>query len=515
MSTSRSVLRSTSLLLAAGLSIAVLSTTPVQAQPVPSAGASTTAAPAAVPGTNDKGGAGQGSPSFGKGQGADGSSAALQTAGPAISRSTALARAAAWVPLGLNYSWTTYHDGYRQDCSGYVSMAWKLGTPGLDTTSFVPAGVASWIGKGDLKPGDALLNDAAGASGHIVLFDHWTDGGQNSYVGYEFTGTGVHHRVIPYPYFSGYGTYKPVRNNSIVDDAPPANNWQSKPLISAAATGTTDRVNLIGSDGALYSTNGDYSGPGWDNKWFRLDGSGLKALTSVTLGNKVITFALGGTGKVYSKSADYSAGSWSDGWVEVPGGAAGATALTATLIGSTVHLAIVGADGALYSTNGDYSGPGWDNKWFRLDGSGLRGLTSIALGNKMIVFALGETGKVYSKGADYTAGSWSPGWDEVPGGAAGAKGITASVTGSTVHLEIIGSDDALYNTDGDYSGPGWSNIWTRIASNPMKSLTSAVSNNVMHVYGVGTDNRVYSIGADYNAGSWSSWGAVPGDAVSG
>ncbi|MFB7477091.1 hypothetical protein [Kitasatospora sp. NPDC056184] len=159
----------------------------------------------------DKGGAGQGKSAA--------AAARLTAAGPQISRSQAIQRASSWVGKGLEYNWYRTYQGYRTDCSGYVSMAWNLGTPGLTTPDFVPSGVASWINKSQLKPGDALLNDAAGASGHIVLFGGWTDSSQTAYSGYEFTGSGVHHRTIPYPYFPGYGTFKPVRNNSIVDDA--------------------------------------------------------------------------------------------------------------------------------------------------------------------------------------------------------------------------------------------------------------------------------------------------------
>ncbi|MFI0167602.1 hypothetical protein [Streptomyces sp. NPDC017095] len=199
MSTTR-VLHRALVAAAATLTVGIAATRPALAAPGD--------APSAAVPAKDKGGAGQRRSAL----------TARFAAAPALTRAEVIDRAASWVGLGLDYSWTKTYQGYRQDCSGYVSMAWDLDTPGLDTTSFVPSGVASWIGKEDLKPGDALLNDAAGASGHIVLFDGWTDSAHTSYSGYEFTGTGVHHRTIPYPYFSGYGTFKPVRNNSVVDD---------------------------------------------------------------------------------------------------------------------------------------------------------------------------------------------------------------------------------------------------------------------------------------------------------
>ncbi|MET9693199.1 hypothetical protein ABZY81_32950 [Streptomyces sp. NPDC006514] len=141
----------------------------------------------------DKGGAGQGAPV----------APSQAAAGPSITRSEVIKRAAPWVGIGLQYSWNNTYQGYRTDCSGFASMAWRLGTPGLDTTSFVPAGVASWIGKSDLKPGDALLNDAAGANGHIVVFGGWVNSARTSYRGYEFTGSGMHYREIPLPLLLG------------------------------------------------------------------------------------------------------------------------------------------------------------------------------------------------------------------------------------------------------------------------------------------------------------------------
>lgn len=47
-----------------------------------------------------------------------------------ISRDEVISRAQDWVNRRIPYSQTQYTDGYRQDCSGYVSMAWKSSTSG-------------------------------------------------------------------------------------------------------------------------------------------------------------------------------------------------------------------------------------------------------------------------------------------------------------------------------------------------------------------------------------------------
>ncbi|MFG2734288.1 hypothetical protein ACGFX7_05655 [Streptomyces harbinensis] len=242
----------------AGTAVALLLTGGLAAAPAFASGDDVPPSAAAIAAI-DKGGAGQGAP-------AEFSTFAV---GPQITRTEVINRAANWVGRGLQYSWTNTYQGYRTDCSGYVSMAWKLGTPGLDTTSFVPRGYASWISKDALKPGDALLNDAAGASGHIVLFAGWTDASKSAYRGYEFTGSGVHYRTIPYPYYSGYGTFRPVRNNSIVDDVTPPAPVDPGPDNVGIYRPSTSEFHLRKDDGSLlkikWGTTGDIPVSGnWD-----------------------------------------------------------------------------------------------------------------------------------------------------------------------------------------------------------------------------------------------------------
>ncbi|MGF1343334.1 FG-GAP-like repeat-containing protein [Streptomyces flavovirens] len=199
---------------------AVLSTVVFGAAAAASVPAGTTAAPMtdspqkSDPGTGRFGGQGAVTPRQDEG------ARSRATADSPVTRSEALKRAASWVGKGLPYNQGAYHDGYRTDCSGYVSMAWGLSSSQA-TNTFVPNGYGEWISKDDLKPGDALNNDSAGNSGHIALFEKWENSAHTSYTGYEFTGSGVHHRSIPYPYYSGYGTFKPMRYKKIVDDSAP------------------------------------------------------------------------------------------------------------------------------------------------------------------------------------------------------------------------------------------------------------------------------------------------------
>jgi hypothetical protein len=134
--------------------------------------------------------------------------------GGTVSGATAAARAKVWTDKHLSYSMTHTYNGYRKDCSGLVSMAWGLAKPGATTSSMPRYG--HYISKSSLKRGDAVLNSNAGAIGHVVLFDKWANSIHTKYWVYEESGSGgAQHHVIPYPYYSGHGTFKPFRYSGL------------------------------------------------------------------------------------------------------------------------------------------------------------------------------------------------------------------------------------------------------------------------------------------------------------
>ncbi|KAL0228165.1 hypothetical protein RCL1_004308 [Eukaryota sp. TZLM3-RCL] len=127
-----------------------------------------------------------------------------------VARSTIMSRAQHWVDLHIPYSQSKTYDGYRTDCSGFVSMSWLLSKPGATTRTLM--NYAHSISKNNLQPGDALLN----AGSHVVLFGGWANANKSEYYGLEESGSkGTVKRVIPYPYWSGYGTYSPIRLNNV------------------------------------------------------------------------------------------------------------------------------------------------------------------------------------------------------------------------------------------------------------------------------------------------------------
>jgi len=128
-----------------------------------------------------------------------------------VGRSTMIKRAQNWVDHHVPYSQSGTYEGYRTDCSGYASMAWGLGKPGLTTRTL--GGVSHKISKNDLKEGDVLLNVAE----HVVIFGGWSDSSRSHYIAYEETrpGVGTVKRVTPYPYWYSTNAFIPYRYNSV------------------------------------------------------------------------------------------------------------------------------------------------------------------------------------------------------------------------------------------------------------------------------------------------------------
>jgi hypothetical protein len=139
----------------------------------------------------------------------------------AITRTEIIDRARTWVAAKVPYSMTAYwSDGYRQDCSGYVSMAWKL--PGNEWTGSL-AQYADPIAKEELQPGDILLfhNAADPEKGsHVTVFGGWTDATHRSYLAYEQTRPHTRRQSTPYAYWSDSDRYVPYRYKGVTTEEP-------------------------------------------------------------------------------------------------------------------------------------------------------------------------------------------------------------------------------------------------------------------------------------------------------
>ena len=89
----------------------------------------------------------------------------------AIERSDAVDRGQSWVDAQVYYSQSKYYDGYRRDCSGFVSMCWDTGKSYTTRTIHE---VSDEVPIDDLRKGDAVLTP-----GHVVLFVEWVDEGES------------------------------------------------------------------------------------------------------------------------------------------------------------------------------------------------------------------------------------------------------------------------------------------------------------------------------------------------
>ncbi|MDN3023504.1 peptidoglycan-binding protein [Streptomyces sp. S.PB5] len=149
---------------------------------------------------------------------------ALSTmAAATLSPDTMINRARTWltadngapVPYSMERTWK---DGYRQDCSGYVSMALGLGAPGLNTVGLADPrnGVTTRLSSmSQLKMGDLLIDYSTtdGDFRHVVIFEKWADTSHSAYWAYEQRGTyGTTHRQLSYGIGSdNYDPFRPVK----------------------------------------------------------------------------------------------------------------------------------------------------------------------------------------------------------------------------------------------------------------------------------------------------------------
>ncbi|MEV5506606.1 carbohydrate binding domain-containing protein [Streptomyces orinoci] len=153
-----------------------------------------------------------------------------QTGGP-ISRWEVIQRAKTWTDAHVPYlsddSPRHRKDGYRTDCSGFVSMAWHLSTDDGGPATWQLPKVADPISKDQLATGDILLMlpPAPGEPGHVVIFIAWTNAEHTRYEGMEEAGGNIKaavQRELSYPY-SGDGDYRPYHYRKITDNAPSQN----------------------------------------------------------------------------------------------------------------------------------------------------------------------------------------------------------------------------------------------------------------------------------------------------
>ncbi|WP_218952002.1 peptidoglycan-binding protein [Amycolatopsis anabasis] len=158
-----------------------------------------------------------------------------------LTRDDILTRARSWlderVPYSQSASHTNRYGTYRQDCSGYVSMAWGLKT-GRWTGNIME--VATRIDKRDLLPGDGLWVHNSSHQ-HMALFLRWADTAKTRAVVWEEyrTGTVASERTWSAERTAGFAAirYRNVLEGDAKTCAAVNLSHSRYPLIAPGATG--------------------------------------------------------------------------------------------------------------------------------------------------------------------------------------------------------------------------------------------------------------------------------------
>ncbi|MEU3648673.1 VCBS repeat-containing protein [Lentzea sp. NPDC034063] len=415
-----------------------------------------------------------------------------------ITRDEVISRAKTWLTANnggpVPYDMGGWFGGYRADCSGFVSMAWKLGSS--RTTESLP-GVSQRIAKNDLLPGDVLGKlgpGTGGAAGHVVVFEAWANDARTAYTGIEQAGSPGHtvRRTIPYPYF-GDSSYLPWRYNKIADTRPVdrvsdvnSDGWGD--LIGVAANGE-----LFGYNNATL-VSGDrspFTGETWRNA-----GSDWSSVTTLASGDV--------TGDGY-----------------------------ADLVGVEGDSLVVYANGALVNPGGKpYGGVTWryDGAWSAVShlaiadvtGDGFGDLVAVERSGALVVYANGS--KVNPGNKPFGGETWrmGTGWGSVKhlgvadlnrdgfgdlvavdgngelfgyNNATLVSGDRKPFTGETWRIRGSNWSAVRQFTVMDASGDGYADI---IAVEPDGKLAMYANGSLVNPGGIPYTNRTWSA-----AGDWS------------
>jgi hypothetical protein len=359
--------------------------------------------------------------------------------GDAITTSQMIARAHDWINNAVPYSqtegWIDSGTGgpYRQDCSGFASMAWglknSLVTWTLPSVSTVTDPDVS--GDANLNPGDVLDYTAD----HDVLFDSWINKSAGTfYYDAEHTYGEVADQSQGNIYSStleGYpiSDFEALRYNNIRQPGLPA--------LASAQVGSGGNFDLFYVvDGQVKYRTGTPTG-GWLGVANVPNApSGVTGLSSVqlgTTGNFDLVYDVGGTLK-------YQTGTSSGGWLgiaDVPNAPAGVSDVASVQLGSTGNFDLVyDVGGTVKYQTGTASG-GWLGIANVLNApSGVTGLSTVQLGttgNFDLVYDVGGTLK-------YQTGTSSGGWlgiANVPNAPAGVSDVASVQLGSTGNFDLV------------------------------------------------------------------------------
>jgi len=159
-----------------------------------------------------------------------------------ITRSTVISRSRHWVKKRVRYSQRRYYRGYRRDCSGFVSMAWRTGRSYSTRTIHR---VSHRISYKKARPGDAVLT-----RGHVAIFAGWKNRKAKTFYAYEEStwGRGARKSVKRFGRGAKMIRRDGIRNNrrvTIVKTSDP------KPTTTVIKTTTTAQRLAVSTSGSL------------------------------------------------------------------------------------------------------------------------------------------------------------------------------------------------------------------------------------------------------------------------
>ncbi|MFF0388378.1 hypothetical protein ACFYS8_06745 [Kitasatospora sp. NPDC004615] len=391
-----------------------------------------------------------------------------------INRSEVIQRAQYWYGKSIAYDQGgSYGDSsgrsYRTDCSGYVSMAWHLGSS-LSTQTL--PGVATEISRADLKPGD-ILNSFYD---HVILFEKWDDSAHTTFSYYSFGSTPVKHRTgisINAATFDSHpnGDYKALRYNKIVDD----------PTVVSANNGSGGRVATgVHADGRLevFATMADGSvmnevetspGGAWSGWYgFALAGAAKSVTTDVHADGRVEVFAVTPNGGMTNRVETAANGAWS-GWNGFGPAGTVTNAATARHADGRLEVFTVMNDGSITNEAETAPGGAW-SAWNAFasygtakgDGSPGALATGVHADGRVEVFAVTPNGGMTNRVETNANGAWS-GWNGF--GPAGTITAAATARHADGRLEAftVMNDGSIMNEVETSANGAWS-AWSAFAS---------------------------------------------------
>ncbi|WP_163509908.1 hypothetical protein [Fodinicola acaciae] len=243
-----------------------------------------------------------------------------------IGRQETLTRSETWIDEKVPYSQSAWHanrfGSYRQDCSGYVSMAWHLSSS--MTTATLPS-VMTTIAAADLRPGDALWRHDSSVQ-HIALFIAWADAGHTQPIVREEYDYG--HIAEQRTWTNGLRGFTPKRYNRIFDTpAPISTTWTA-----AEPTGTLSFVARTTANHLIVGRQDAVGGTAFSTADLPLTTDIDGATTVVPTGSPAAALDIDGKLTAFSRT---TTGGLFHAWQETPG----STVWHSTIIPTSVTLA--------------------------------------------------------------------------------------------------------------------------------------------------------------------------------